>query len=110
MLIGRSACEGTSRSGNQNRLPLLILCTSGFRKSRWVGAKQVVPVLRYAAEYKDLDEPLGDFIKHQRAGSTNARNGLAGVLEEVASIEAQRVRSRDLVAPVHATDSVTSLM
>ena len=45
-----------------------------------------------------------------RAGSTNARNGLAGVLEEVASIEAQRVRSRDLVAPVHATDSVTSLM
>ena len=47
----------------------LILCTSdsekvdGWARSKWSR------VLRYAAEYKDLDEPLGDFIK--RKGGIN---------------------------------------
>ena len=34
----------------------------------------MVRVLRYAAEFKDLDEPLGDFIS-ARAGSTNVWYG-----------------------------------
>jgi hypothetical protein len=47
----------------------IILCTAGHRdaddraRSKWSRA------LRYAAEYKDLDEPLRDFVK--RKGGIN---------------------------------------
>jgi hypothetical protein len=41
-----------------------------------------------------------------KAVSTNAQRGLQVNLDEV-SIEAQRVRSREMVAPVDATDSTS---
>ena len=55
----------------------LILCTSepdkadGRMRSKWSR------VLRYAAEYKDLDEPLRDFIK-RRGGINKCATRFAG--------------------------------
>jgi hypothetical protein len=55
-------------------------------------------VLRYAAEYKDLDEPLGDFIKRKgginecaeqfarRLGRGSAYRGVGAVTETDTSI------------------------
>ena len=43
----------------------------------------MVAGVRYAAEYKDLDEPLRDFI-NAKVASTNARRGLLDALGEVA--------------------------
>jgi hypothetical protein len=48
----------------------LILCTSDPEKVGDRTRSKWSRVLRYAAEFKDLDEPLGDFIK--RKGGINA--------------------------------------
>jgi hypothetical protein len=47
----------------------LVLCTSDPDKVDDRTRSKWSRVLRYAAEYKDLDEPLGDFIK--RKGGIN---------------------------------------
>jgi hypothetical protein len=47
----------------------LILCTSDPEKVDERARSKWSRVLRYAAEFKDLDEPLGDFIK--RKGGIN---------------------------------------
>jgi hypothetical protein len=47
----------------------LILCTSASDKADYRTRSKWSRVLRYAAEYKDLDEPLRDFIK--RKGGIN---------------------------------------
>ena len=57
----------------------MILCTSDPEKADDRTRSKWSRVLRYVAEYKDLDEPLRVFIE-RRAVSTNARRGLPGVL------------------------------
>ena len=47
----------------------LILCTADHDKADDRTRSKWSRVLRYAAEYKDLDEPLGDFVK--RKGGIN---------------------------------------
>jgi len=47
----------------------IILCTSDPEKADYRTRSKWSRVLRYVAEYKDLDEPLGDFIK--RKGGLN---------------------------------------
>jgi hypothetical protein len=65
-LIGPCTCEGTNRSGP---FAALILCTSDPEKADYRARSKWSRVLRYVAEYKDLDEPLADFIK--RRGGLN---------------------------------------
>jgi hypothetical protein len=48
----------------------LILCTSDPEKVDYRTRSKWSRVLRYAAEFKDLDEPLADYIK--RKGGINA--------------------------------------
>jgi hypothetical protein len=47
----------------------LILCTSDSEKADYRTRSKWSRVLRYAAEYKDLDEPLREFIA--RRGGIN---------------------------------------
>ena len=53
----------------------IILCTSDPEKADYRTRSKWSRVLRYAAEYKDLDEPLRDFVQRM-AGSTDVRRGL----------------------------------
>ncbi len=48
----------------------VILCTSDPEKADYRARSKWSRVLRYAAEFKDQDEPLADFIK--RRGGLNA--------------------------------------
>jgi hypothetical protein len=48
----------------------VILCTSDPEKADYRTRSKWSRVLRYAAEFKDLDEPLADYIK--RKGGINA--------------------------------------
>ena len=61
----------------------VILCTAARDKVDARTRSKWSRVLRYAAEFKDLDEPLRDFVK-RRGGVNNARRGLPVALGEVA--------------------------
>ena len=69
VLIGRCSCEGILRSGSRKPSPpsfvarLIRQRLMSRTRSKWSR------VLRYAAEFKDLDQPLRDFIK--RKGGIN---------------------------------------
>ena len=68
-LIGPCICEGILRLENPSRSRQIISCTSDPEKADYRTRSKWSRVLRYVAEYKDLDEPLSDFIK--RRGGLN---------------------------------------
>ena len=69
MLIGRCTCEGILSVRQPEPFAAVIYCTSDPEKVDDRTRSKWSRVLRYAAEFKDLDEPLRDFIK--RKGGIN---------------------------------------
>ena len=67
LLISRCTCEGILRSESQN--PLQASSLHIWIRQKFDERNKWSRVLRYAAEFKDLDEPLRDFIK--RKGGIN---------------------------------------
>ena len=62
--------RGYSSVREPEPLAAIILCTSDPEKADYRTRSKWSRALRYVAEYKDLDEPLRDFIK--RRGGLNA--------------------------------------